>query len=128
MKIKELIQQAPRITHLSGFGNYTYVHFLDNRRVLITYTLSHCLDKLPGFIRVHRKYGVNPLFIIESQISRDDHKQAHLNILGQQIPISRRMQQTVMAHLFNQGFFSSNSKTTPAPWGNKRRAATIEMD
>ena len=49
------------IDYLEACDNYTYVHFIDKRKKLVTKRLRHFEDALKdkGFLRVHRSFVIN---------------------------------------------------------------------
>ena len=54
-KIKEIIR-------LEANGNYTFIHLINNRKILVSKTLSEIENKLhnhPRFVRVHRSNTIN---------------------------------------------------------------------
>ena len=78
------------LLYLEGSVTYTWFHLADGQRLLIPYTLKRfeALLPLPCFIRLHRRYLVNRLFI----------EQVNLGVTGgcvqlktgQVLPVSRR--------------------------------------
>ncbi len=92
IKLSELGQHQPRITHLQGEANYTFVYFVDQPRLLLSSTLCACQDNLPGFIRIHRKYAVNPAFVsgIQTRLGNP-----HITIQTHCLPVSRRLLNSV---------------------------------
>ena len=54
-KVKEIIR-------LEANGNYTFIHLINNRRILVSKTLAEIENKLhkhPRFVRVHRSNTIN---------------------------------------------------------------------
>lgn len=54
-KIKEIVQ-------LEANGNYTFIHLINNRKILVSKTLAEVENKLyrhPRFVRVHRSNTIN---------------------------------------------------------------------
>lgn len=54
-KVKEIIR-------LEANGNYTFIHLVNNRRILVSKTLAEIEKKLhhhPRFVRVHRSNTIN---------------------------------------------------------------------
>lgn len=100
MKLHTLKHHLPRICYLESCGNYTYVHFTDSPRVLYARTLSYSLSQIPGLIRVHRQYAINPHLAQAVQV---DKKAAWVLVADQKLPISRRSCRSVVGTLTNQG-------------------------
>jgi len=73
-------------------GNLTYIMLNDHRKEVGNFTISHGEKVLQdfGFVKIHRKYVVNPTFV-ESVIDLGQGKR-FLNIAGydKELPISRR--------------------------------------
>ena len=71
--------------------NYTWLHWRDGWRVLLPRTLKQVVAQLPAayFIRLHRQFVVNRLFVDPSQLLADGSK-VHLTIEGVCLPVSRR--------------------------------------
>jgi DNA-binding LytR/AlgR family response regulator len=51
------------ITYLEASNNYTYIYYLSGNQYLSSYTLLLYENSLPDFIRINRKYLVNPEYI-----------------------------------------------------------------
>ena len=68
MKRINLIDQASTITHLTSSNNYTTVHLADSTTWLLAKTLKSCLTELPGFVRIHRQFAVNPQFVTATRL------------------------------------------------------------
>lgn len=78
-----------KITHLKSNGNYTWVCYQDNSKVLSSYTLKVLeaqLSKKATFKRIHRKYLINEAYISV------EYKATVLLQNGVILPISRRRQ------------------------------------
>lgn len=54
-------EKVKQITFLEASGNYTMLHFLDGRQVLVAKTLGDVEAMLPtvSFVRIHRSHTVN---------------------------------------------------------------------
>ncbi len=98
MKRNQLPDYLHCITHLSGDTNYTYVHFCDRPSVLFSNTLAMCAAELPGFVRIHRKYAVNPAFVTAALLTGH---QTELIVNGTSLPVSRRQVSLVRKALTN---------------------------
>ncbi len=78
------------LVFLKGEENYTWLHWTNGQRVLVSYTLKRVEAKLPStwFIRLHRHYMVNRQFIDRIEFTPAGVF-VHL-ATGQALPISRR--------------------------------------
>ncbi|GAB4036094.1 hypothetical protein GCM10028809_47120 [Spirosoma gilvum] len=78
------------LVYLKGEENYTWLHWSDGQRVLVSYTLKRVEAKLPPawFIRLHRHYMVNRQFIDRIEFTPTGAV-VHL-YTGLALPISRR--------------------------------------
>ncbi|QKZ11322.1 LytTR family DNA-binding domain-containing protein [Spirosoma sp. KUDC1026] len=98
MALPKLIDQADRIALLTGDVNYTFIHFVDAPQLVICKTLKECTEQLQNFIRIHKRYAINPKYI-EKVIVADQEK-ASVYIGGKSVPISRRRTKEVMMKLW----------------------------
>ncbi|MFD1139784.1 LytTR family transcriptional regulator DNA-binding domain-containing protein [Larkinella insperata] len=51
---------TPELTHLSSESNYTYFHYQDGTKKLMSRTLKEWQERLPHFLRIGKKYLVSP--------------------------------------------------------------------
>lgn len=53
--------KASTILYLNSDSNYTYVHFIDGRKLLLSRTMKNVFGFLPitQFIRIHNSYVIN---------------------------------------------------------------------
>lgn len=74
---------------LEGDGNYTYVHFIDGRKILLSKTLKvFCeLFQQNDFARIRKSYLINLNYLKEVDLSGDV---SVIMQTGQRIEISRR--------------------------------------
>jgi DNA-binding LytR/AlgR family response regulator len=98
MKRIRLIDEVSRITHLSGEANYTRIHMASSPDLIVCKTLSMCVDELPGFLRIHKKYAINPQFFQKAILV--DSKTANVLVSDKLLPISRRRLKEVLADLW----------------------------
>jgi len=59
-------ERVEDIVYLIAQGNYTAVHLVDNRKIMISKSLHHIekqLENNTNFIRIHRSHVINMLFI-----------------------------------------------------------------
>ena len=55
-------EKVKEIVRLEAKGNYTFIHLVNNRKILVSKTLSEIENKLhhhPRFVRVHRSNTIN---------------------------------------------------------------------
>jgi DNA-binding LytR/AlgR family response regulator len=81
------------VTYCVGFGNYTYIHFANNKRLLISYTLSVLMRQFDNvnFFRAHKSNVVNLNHI--AQIAADRCEITMLD--GAILKLSRRKIQEI---------------------------------
>lgn len=81
------------IVRLEAHSNYTYIHFVNHRPLLMAKVMRLFEDFLQphGFIRTHRRHVINPLFV-----SGIDRKGTILLKDQSRIPYSRRRKKEVM--------------------------------
>lgn len=79
------------VTWLEADGNYTTINLKDNKRRVTRVSLTELQEQLSPsqFIRIHKSYLVNKSYIREL-------KSGSLIMEGQELPIGRTYQQTVM--------------------------------
>jgi two-component system, LytTR family, response regulator len=83
------------IVRLEACSNYTYIHFINHRPLLIA-KVMHLLEEFlqpHGFIRIHRRHVINSSFVIavdEGKILLQDQSR---------IPFSRRRKKEVKRFL-----------------------------
>jgi DNA-binding LytR/AlgR family response regulator len=90
-----LIDRIDSITFLTGEANYTRIHFLRDKDLILCKTLSQCVAQLPGFLRIHKQYAINPRFL--TGIVTTGPRTAHTLVAGNRLPISRRRLREVLA-------------------------------
>lgn len=82
----ELHLQLKDIVYVEGERNYSYIHLANNKKELLSKTLSHLEELLDdkGFYRCHKSYLVNKVHIVTA-------KNSLIILTGNlEIPISRR--------------------------------------
>lgn len=92
-----LYPTADAVTYLSGLDNYTYCHLLDGKKLLLSRTLSNCLEQYPDFIRIHRTYAINPNFLDDSR--RLSAAAGEVHLAGLWLPVGRRRLSLVFKHV-----------------------------
>lgn len=76
------------ILFLRGDINYTEFHLVNGKKVVSSTTLLRHQEKLDGFLRVSRKYLVNPEYITEIENRQGVRQVLMLN--GERISVARR--------------------------------------
>ncbi|WP_234734558.1 LytR/AlgR family response regulator transcription factor [Tellurirhabdus bombi] len=78
------------VTHLTGEGNYAWLHYSDGRKHITAQTLKHLESVLPEYIRIHKSFLVNPAYI--RKVKPFPHTLSGVVILvnGTELPVSRR--------------------------------------
>lgn len=76
------------ILFLRGDINYTEFHLVNGKKVVSSTTLLRHQEKLDGFLRVSRKYLVNPKYITEIENRQGVRQVLMLN--GERIAVARR--------------------------------------
>lgn len=76
------------ILFLRGDINYTEFHLVNGKKVVSSTTLLRHQEKLDGFLRVSRKYLVNPRYITEIENTHGVRQVLMLN--GERIAVARR--------------------------------------
>ncbi len=86
------------IEYLEAMGNYTTVHLIDQKPMLVAITLKRFTERLPTFLRIHKATLVNPAHIIgyRTRCAPTPFVQLSQN---RQLPISRRQTKRVEPHL-----------------------------
>jgi two-component system, LytTR family, response regulator len=76
------------IVYLEAKSNYTAVHLMDGKTLLITKTLKHMESQLPSrlFVRIHKSYLVNGMYIKSFSTSKEHTLKLEQNIV---LPIAR---------------------------------------
>lgn len=59
-------EQVDNIRYLEAAGNYTFLHFKDDTKLLVCRTLQELQKRLPQqrFLRIHRSYLINADYLI----------------------------------------------------------------
>ncbi len=90
------------ILMLQGFGNYTWIHYTDHKRVLVSKTMQHLLDHISEnyLMRVHKSYSVNKYHILKANAEKDGVVLSD----GHVIEVSRRKKKEIFGFIAgNQG-------------------------
>jgi DNA-binding LytR/AlgR family response regulator len=80
------------ILFLRGDINYTEFHLVNGKKVVSSSTLLRHQQRLDGFLRVSRKYLVNPDYITEIENRHGVRQVLMLN--GERIVVARRRKNT----------------------------------
>jgi two-component system LytT family response regulator len=82
------------ILFLRGDINYTEFHLVNGKKVVSSTTLLRHQEKLDGFLRVSRKYLVNPEYITEIENRHGVRQVLMLN--GEWIAVARRRKDSLL--------------------------------
>lgn len=94
------------IVYLRGENNYTWFHLRSGKQVIAAQTLLYFATQLPGFVRIHKRFLINPDYVANAH--RTGYYTAVVTMTDQlELPIARRSISAVLA-LLRQRF------TTPA--------------
>lgn len=90
-------RHVQELVFLEGCGNYTWLKWRDGGRVLVPYTMKSILASLPAtyFMRLHRHFAVNRLFVDGLQLFSNDTSRVCLTTGTMSLPISRRRRRQI---------------------------------
>jgi len=85
------------ILYCKSMSNYTCIHLITGKKIILSKTLKYCQDALPvqEFLRVHASYLINKNYV-EGIIKK---KNGIINLNGIMIPISRNKKSQVIDQL-----------------------------
>ena len=84
---------SEEVVRLESTANYCYVHTSDGEYNLVALSLRWVAHHLQGFVRCHRSHAVNPLYIADMLIGRQEIGEIDRYMrltTGEKIPWSRR--------------------------------------
>lgn len=89
--ISKIIEHPVLIAYLTGANNYTWFHFRDGKKLLVSKSLSYFEDRLPDFVRIHKTAMVNPqcVQVVHEPLRRKASGAVELSC-GTRLPIGRR--------------------------------------
>jgi DNA-binding LytR/AlgR family response regulator len=78
------------VVYLESSRNYTFLVFLNGKRLLLSKTLGHLLEGLPShqFVRISRTHVVNIQYL--RRIQKNNEPPLALLKTNEQLPVSRR--------------------------------------
>ncbi|RRB04947.1 LytTR family transcriptional regulator DNA-binding domain-containing protein [Larkinella rosea] len=89
--IDKVLEKSASMTFLSGCSNYTWLHFTDGKKMLVSKSLVFFETKLNQFIRVHKTALINPLYVTGWQAPpRSKMAGVVTMICGTELPVGRR--------------------------------------
>jgi DNA-binding LytR/AlgR family response regulator len=96
--------QSSQIVMLRGDINYTIIYLNDGKKIMNSHTLKVYEKKLSaeGFLRVHRAYLVNPIFLS----SFDMNKKSVLMKNGMKAEVSRRKTAILKGFMRSESYFA----------------------
>ncbi|QJW90159.1 LytTR family transcriptional regulator [Spirosoma taeanense] len=77
------------IEYLEAVGNYTTVHLIGQKPMLVAVTLKRFAERLPDFLRIHKGILVNPAHIVAYRTRYVPTPFVRLS-QDRRLPISRR--------------------------------------
>ena len=84
------------IKYVEGCGNYSILHLVDSKPIMLSRTLTKLQAELSVFIRIHKGYLVNPHFVIPDQ--RPSRKNLTMALTtGEELTVSRRRVSHIVA-------------------------------
>ncbi|GAA4470353.1 hypothetical protein GCM10023189_58770 [Nibrella saemangeumensis] len=89
--LTDYLRYPALISHLTGADNYTWLSFLNGKKVLLSKPICYFEKRLPHFIRVHKTAVVNPAYIEDLQCPprRKMAGAVHMKC-GTVLPVGRR--------------------------------------
>jgi CheY-like chemotaxis protein len=98
--IYEIIQYPVLIVYLAGANNYTWLHFTDGRKQLVSKPLSYFEKRFPTFLRVHKTTIINPQYVWDWQCPLRRRMAGTIRMQGGTVlPVGRRRWQEVIKKL-----------------------------
>ncbi len=95
--LPKALRNSTGMTHLTGAGNYSWLHYSDGRKEVFSGTLAFYEQSLPNFIRIHKTALINPGFLDFFELP-DNKKNGFVTLKGGIVlPISRRRRLAVEA-------------------------------
>ncbi|GAB2590420.1 LytR/AlgR family response regulator transcription factor [Spirosoma areae] len=88
------------IEYLEAMGNYTTVHLMGQKPMLVAITLKRLAERLPTFLRIHKGTLVNPAHIVAYRVRYVPAPFVELS-QARQLPISRRQTRRLKPQLAN---------------------------
>ena len=77
------------IKYVEGQRNYSVLHLLDSKPIILSRTLMKLQAELSAFIRIHKGYLVNPKFITPNQLLSKTKLRVTLST-GEVLVVARR--------------------------------------
>ena len=89
--ISELLEHPSLLAHFSGANNYTWLHFRNGERRLLSKPLIYFEERLPAFVRVHKTALINPACVASLQSPLRAKMPGTVRMQdGTELPVSRR--------------------------------------
>jgi DNA-binding LytR/AlgR family response regulator len=104
------VRHVKDLMFLEARINYTWLHWSDGWRVLLPRTIKYLMKKLPPayFLRLHRHFVVNRLFVDQPQ-TLSDTSNVYLTRGGIYLPVSRRRRSQIR-HQLSEGIATAPIK------------------
>lgn len=111
--IGDIIEHPVLIEYLAGASNYTWLHFQNGRRQLISKPLRYFEERLPDFVRVHKTALINPNYVRHWQAPPRRRMAGSVQMASNVVlPVGRR-RWTDVAQILNS--LASAPTDAPAP-------------
>lgn len=84
---------SDEIIRLESTANYCYVYTVDGERPLVAMSMKWVAHHMQNFVRIHRSHAVNPRFIADYLLDRQELGEVDRYLLlstGEKLPWSRR--------------------------------------
>lgn len=132
--VNKLLESPIHITFLSGASNYSWLHFTNGKKELVSKPLSYFESRLSQFVRIHKTAMINPRYVIDWQAPPRSKMAGSVRMTcGKVLPVGRRRWPQVMNLLpnvknepnestnvtFDRGVVFVSDSTTKAAWVQK---------
>ncbi|SOD79369.1 LytTR family DNA-binding domain-containing protein [Spirosoma fluviale] len=98
--INPALERPELIAYFLGANNYSWLHFRNGEKKLLSKPISYLEGRLPGFIRVHKTALVNPDYVKSLQRPLRQKMAGKIQLQsGETFPVSRRRWNQVVQSL-----------------------------
>lgn len=89
LNIRRIDVKLNEIKYVEGYSNYSILHLINSKPIILSRTLMKLEAELSVFIRIHKGYLVNPHYIVSNQ--RPSLKNLTMALTtGEVLAVSRR--------------------------------------
>ncbi|MGV3560524.1 response regulator transcription factor [Larkinella arboricola] len=111
--ILDSIRQPLQIVYLQGASNYTWIHYRDGQKLLLSKPLLYFETALPNFLRVHKTALVNPRYIQDVTAPPRRKMPGHIHLTnGITLPVGRRRWHPLLQDIHQAVQLSDEGRTT----------------